>query len=123
MSKKKFRNTAQILRDKKMEKNVERYTEFLKDRVSLEKQAEELKLPELVGNKVRIKHEDYDRRIAKGEMSEKFIAWYEENKNSEFTVVDKVRDTFLAPYRLDGVELFDFFREDLELIEENIKTK
>lgn len=114
MAKNKHRTTAEIIADKKLEKRQNKYAEIIKELKYSEEVAEDI---DLTGKVVRIKHDDYDKRISNGEMSKKFIKWYNENKDNEFVVADRIRDSFFSQYRLKNVEDWDFIGTDLELVE------
>lgn len=115
---KKFRTTQEILREKKIEKKTKELTRYFENRKVLESVKDELELPELVGMEVKLSHKDYDARISRNEMSKKFVNWYNENKDNTFVVTEKIRDTFLSPYKLEEVEVWEFVRQDLILLDE-----
>lgn len=66
-----------------------------------------------IGKRVRIRHDDYDMRILKGELSAKFIEWYQTNKNNEFIVKGLARNTSYSMYELEDVENWIFNYSDL----------
>lgn len=88
--------------------------EKLKAHIKKIKQAE-VKIDGYIGKKVRIKHEDYEMRIKNHELSQKFIDWFEANKNNEFIVESKYNSYTV---QLTGVENWIFTLYDLEPVEE-----
>jgi hypothetical protein len=94
--KKKIRSKEQIIRDIKMKKFLESFGDV-----------EDI---ELDGFEVKLKAVGYDKRIKDGELSEKFIKWYNENKETVFVAKDEGRK---GMYELDGVDYWLFNVHDL----------
>jgi hypothetical protein len=98
---KKFRTPKEIIAQKKLER--------------LTKLIDEFELPDYDGKLVKFKIDLIQTRINNGEMSEKFINWFAENKEGTFTA----RNSRLSgTYTFDGVENWWFNEFDLEFAEE-----
>jgi len=97
--KNKFRTATQILTDIKIERFKKKFGER----------------EDPNGKKVRIKTDDYVKRIKDGELSQNFIEYLEDNKDRIFTAKSvpnsKIRYTFVE----DETWIFTFY--DLEIIE------
>jgi len=99
--KKKFRTPKEIIAQKKLERLANSIDEF--------------ELPNFDGKKVKLKNAPIRVRINNGEMSKKFIDWFDENKKDTFTA----RKTRMGGmYEFDGVENWWFNEFDLEFAEE-----
>jgi len=72
----------------------------------------------LDGKTVCLKKRNYDGMIKRKEMSEKFMEWYQNNKDYGFKA--KAIEGDFGKYTLVGVELWEFSYYDLEILKETI---
>ena len=102
MSQKKqyHKSGKQIISEKKMQKRMgELITKLNED--------ESLALPNLTGRDVVLNVLEYEKRIENKEMSGKFLEWFNENKETTFTVKGR-HEPYMDIYDLEGVEGFMF---------------
>ena len=102
--KQKHRTPQQIIEDKQLEKLTKKITDILSSEEEID----------LTSKTVRLKHDDIKARISRGEMSETFKQWFNENKNSQF--VAKRVDNMYGLYEFEGVDGWLFSIVDLEVI-------
>lgn len=95
----------QIIEEKKKQKRMKQILESINN----DKEGD---IPNLVGRQVILNQELYEKSFKGYRFQPKFIEWYNENKDEEFTVKCNMGD-FKSVYELEGVETWVFNYFDL----------